>query len=92
MLTPQRVWQFPLFFCYVRDTDRRLPWITKRMKKVLTQTTLVLGGANSGKSQFSENLLKSMGQPLTYIATAQAWDDEMRGKISDHKTMRGPDW
>ncbi|MGB0799046.1 MAG: bifunctional adenosylcobinamide kinase/adenosylcobinamide-phosphate guanylyltransferase, partial [Planktomarina sp.] len=30
--------------------------------------------------------------PRTYIATAQAWDDEMRRKISDHQIQRGPDW
>ncbi len=26
------------------------------------------------------------------MATAQAFDDEMRAKISDHRAQRGPDW
>ena len=53
---------------------------------------LVLGGANSGKSQFAETLVRQSERPRRYIATAQAWDDEMRAKIAAHQTQRGPDW
>ena len=53
---------------------------------------LVLGGANSGKSQFAEALVRQSKRPRRYIATAQAWDAEMEAKITDHKTQRGPDW
>ena len=53
---------------------------------------LVLGGANSGKSQFAEALVRQSERPRRYIATAQAWDAEMKAKITDHKTQRGPDW
>ena len=53
---------------------------------------LVLGGANSGKSRVAEQLVVATGRPRRYIATAQAWDDEMHVKIAQHRLQRGPDW
>jgi adenosylcobinamide kinase / adenosylcobinamide-phosphate guanylyltransferase len=52
-------------------------------------TTLVLGGARSGKSRFAESL--AWGEQH-YIATAEAYDDEMRARIAQHKEQRGPNW
>ncbi|MEM8538734.1 MAG: bifunctional adenosylcobinamide kinase/adenosylcobinamide-phosphate guanylyltransferase [Pseudomonadota bacterium] len=54
--------------------------------------TLVLGGAGSGKSAFAEGLIPRTGATPVYIATAQAFDDEMRRKISDHQDQRGAGW
>lgn len=54
--------------------------------------TLVLGGASSGKSHLAENICFASGLPKIYIATAQAFDDEMRSKISQHRIDRGADW
>jgi adenosylcobinamide kinase / adenosylcobinamide-phosphate guanylyltransferase len=54
--------------------------------------SLVLGGARSGKSRLAEELAAASGQPRTYIATAQAWDDEMRARIAQHVTDRGRGW
>jgi adenosylcobinamide kinase/adenosylcobinamide-phosphate guanylyltransferase len=51
--------------------------------------TLVIGGARSGKSRYAENL--GRGQKL-YLATAQAFDDEMRSRIATHQARRGDDW
>lgn len=54
--------------------------------------TLVLGGASSGKSRYAEGLVTAVEAPRTYIATAQAFDAEMREKIKKHQLDRGPDW
>ncbi|MEM1361011.1 MAG: bifunctional adenosylcobinamide kinase/adenosylcobinamide-phosphate guanylyltransferase [Pseudomonadota bacterium] len=62
------------------------------MKKTLPHRCLVLGGANSGKSAYAEKLCDESGLPKYYIATAQAFDDEMKAKIERHRARRGPEW
>lgn len=61
-------------------------------QKLKLHLSLVLGGASSGKSSFAERLVLHYRRPKVYIATAQAFDDEMREKIEEHRTERGPDW
>ncbi|MBV7380662.1 bifunctional adenosylcobinamide kinase/adenosylcobinamide-phosphate guanylyltransferase [Maritimibacter dapengensis] len=58
----------------------------------LPDLTLVIGGAASGKSAYAERLAESTGLPLTYIATAQAFDDEMKLKIAAHQARRSSHW
>ena len=58
----------------------------------LTQFTLVIGGASSGKSAHAERLLTETGRPLLYIATGQAYDAEMGRKIKQHQDRRGAGW
>lgn len=59
--------------------------------------TLVLGGARSGKSRYAEQLghdwlgNNPKGERL-YIATCQAFDDEMSNRINKHKVQRGENW
>src|SRR5512138_2253150 len=36
--------------------------------------TLILGGARSGKSSYAQSLAEESGQPVTFLATAQALD------------------
>lgn len=65
----------------------------------MADVTLILGGARSGKSRHGEDLALSDGVGATpalapvYIATAEAWDDEMRARIRAHKDRRvGRGW
>lgn len=53
---------------------------------------LVIGGARSGKSAFAEELVKTLGKKVTYIATAQALDEEMEQRIKIHRERRPPVW
>ena len=58
--------------------------------------TLVLGGARSGKSAFAQGAAEALaaetGGRLVMVATAQAFDSEMAGRIARHRQDRGPAW
>ena len=54
--------------------------------------TLIIGGARSGKSAHAEQLVAQFPPPWTYIATAQAFDDEMRERIALHQARRDERW
>jgi adenosylcobinamide kinase/adenosylcobinamide-phosphate guanylyltransferase len=59
---------------------------------ILPHLTLILGGARSGKSRHAEALIEALPAPWTYIATAQAYDDEMRARIAEHRARRSGNW
>lgn len=56
------------------------------------RTTLVLGGARSGKSAHAQALAEAAGGDLVFVATAQAYDDEMRDRIARHRADRDARW
>lgn len=53
---------------------------------------LVLGGARSGKSRYAERLAEASRLHPVLIATAQAHDAEMAGRIARHAASRGARW
>jgi adenosylcobinamide kinase / adenosylcobinamide-phosphate guanylyltransferase len=54
--------------------------------------TFVLGGARSGKSVYAEALIGALPAPWCYIATAQAFDDEMHARVAQHLARRDERW
>ena len=52
---------------------------------------LVGGGSRSGKSRKALELLNAAGPRQGFIATAQAFDDEMRNRIALHRFERSPE-
>ena len=58
----------------------------------MARTIFITGGARSGKSRFAEQLALGFGEPLGYLATAQALDGEMNERIRRHCLRRGDAW
>lgn len=58
----------------------------------MTTRLLVLGGARSGKSRFAQGRAEALTGELIYLATAQAFDDEMRERVALHRADRGTRW
>ncbi|MGF7146931.1 adenosylcobinamide kinase/adenosylcobinamide-phosphate guanylyltransferase [Sphingomonas zeicaulis] len=52
----------------------------------------VLGGARSGKSRYAQQRAEALPGDLVYVATAQAFDDEMTARIAHHRDDRGARW
>lgn len=57
-----------------------------------SKITLILGGARSGKSSYAQRLAEETGKSVTFIATAQALDEEMSARIQKHRAERPADW
>ena len=53
---------------------------------------LLLGGARSGKSAMAVRLAVDSGAPVTFIATAEAGDEEMDARIRRHRETRRAEW
>ncbi len=53
---------------------------------------LILGGARSGKSAYAEKLALESGLAVSYVATAQIYDNEFKARVQHHKERRPVDW
>lgn len=55
-------------------------------------TTLILGGARSGKSRRARTLAESLAPQRTIVVTAEPIDAEMRARIARHQAERDASW
>ncbi len=62
------------------------------MKFEPTGLTLLLGGARSGKSDLAVKMADEAFMPVTFVATAQAFDQDMASRIARHKNERPTNW
>lgn len=53
---------------------------------------LLLGGARSGKSTYAEQWARTNGHEVLFVATAQAFDEEMTARIRNHRASRPTTW
>ena len=53
---------------------------------------LCLGGARSGKSRYAQQRAEAAAGAPVFIATAQAFDDEMHARIARHRADRDARW
>ena len=53
---------------------------------------LITGGVRSGKTRRAMELSASLGDQRVYLATGQAWDEEMHARIERHKAERDASW
>jgi adenosylcobinamide kinase/adenosylcobinamide-phosphate guanylyltransferase len=54
--------------------------------------TLLLGGARSGKSRLAVELAQRSKSPVTFIATAEARDEDLTSRIARHRSERPQEW
>lgn len=56
------------------------------------KTTLIIGGARSGKSTLAQEMALKAGGNVLFVATAEAGDEDMKKRIEMHRKSRPPDW
>jgi adenosylcobinamide kinase / adenosylcobinamide-phosphate guanylyltransferase len=58
----------------------------------LSKIYFLIGGARSGKSEYSEQLATSTSNKFAYLATARIIDEEMEKRIACHRKRRPESW
>ncbi len=59
---------------------------------IMGKIYFLIGGARSGKSQYSERLAASISGRVGYLATAEIIDEEMEKRVSFHRKRRPDSW
>jgi adenosylcobinamide kinase/adenosylcobinamide-phosphate guanylyltransferase len=54
--------------------------------------TLILGGARSGKSDYALQLARESGRPVTFVATMEPLDEDLRARVARHRGERPAAW
>lgn len=54
--------------------------------------TLLLGGARSGKSTLAVQMAERHQAPVTFVATAEPFDDDLRDRVARHRLERPAHW
>jgi len=66
---------------------------TKSSKLEMKDSTLIIGGARSGKSRFALKMAeKRTSGEKAFVATCIPTDEEMRDRVAHHRRERGPSW
>lgn len=58
------------------------------MEKII----FITGGARSGKSSYAQDIAKTIGKKVCFIATCTPKDDEMKKRVMLHKKSRPRSW
>ncbi|MEM9170743.1 MAG: bifunctional adenosylcobinamide kinase/adenosylcobinamide-phosphate guanylyltransferase [Pseudomonadota bacterium] len=58
----------------------------------MTDRHFILGGARSGKSRRAQSVAEGLARRRVFIATAQAFDEEMAERIARHRADRAHGW
>lgn len=58
----------------------------------MSRLIFLLGGARSGKSYYAEQWARDNGEDVLFVATAQAFDEEMTQRIENHRASRPANW
>jgi adenosyl cobinamide kinase/adenosyl cobinamide phosphate guanylyltransferase len=53
---------------------------------------LLLGGARSGKSTLAVQMAERQSAPVTVVATAELFDDDLRARVARHRLERPAHW
>ena len=56
------------------------------------KTTLIIGGARSGKSTLAQDMAMKAGGNVLFVATAEAGDEDMKKRIEMHRKSRPSSW
>jgi|TARA_B110000438_G_scaffold25548_1_gene23969 adenosyl cobinamide kinase/adenosyl cobinamide phosphate guanylyltransferase len=54
--------------------------------------TFLTGGARSGKSRLAQEIASGSESPVSFLATAEALDEDMAKRIAQHQNERPVDW